>query len=144
MWQACPSPTGAGAAGGDCVASDAAGGEQGDKELARARMEGARAEEGRLGLLAAGQGAGMRVRRREWQLVVVAVAAAAMVAMAGAAMAVVVAMAAAEQQQRPQGGGGDRRRASASRCPGAASRCPGPRISRGADRSFFTSNLCYL
>ena len=110
MWQACPSPTGAGAASGDCVACDAAGGEQGDRELARARMEGARTEEGRLGLLAAGRGAGRRARRREWQLVVVVVAAAAMAAMAGAAMAVVVAVVAAERRRRPRGGRGDRRR----------------------------------
>ena len=47
------SPAGAGAAGGDCVASDAAGGTQGGKELAWARMEGAREEEGRVGLPAA-------------------------------------------------------------------------------------------
>ena len=103
MWQACPSPAGAGAAGGDCVASDAAGGEQGDRELARARIEGARAEEGRLGLLAAGRGAGRRARRREWQLLVVVVAAVAMVAMEEAVLAVVVAMVAAERQRRPQG-----------------------------------------
>jgi hypothetical protein len=110
MWQACPSPAGAGAAGGDCVATDAAGGEQGNTELAWAQMEGARAEEGRLGLLAAGRGAGRRARRREWQLVVVVVAAAAMVAMVGAVLAVVVAVVAAERQRRPRGGRGDRRR----------------------------------
>jgi hypothetical protein len=106
----CPSPAGAGAAGGDCVATDNAGGEQGDTELAWPRMEGARAEEGRLGLLATGRGAGRRARRREWQLVVVVVAAAAMVAMAGAAMAVVMAVVAAERQRRPQGRREDRRR----------------------------------
>ena len=96
--------------GCDCVASDAAGGEQGGKELARALMEVARAEEGRLGLLAAGRGAGRRARRREWQLVVVVVAAAAMATMAGAAMAVVVAVVAAERRRRPRGGRGDGRR----------------------------------
>ena len=105
MWQACPSPTGAGAASGDCVACDAAGGEQGDRELARARMEGARTEEGRLGLLAAGRGAGRRARRREWQLVVVVVAAAAMATMAGVPMAVVVAVVAVERHLLLRGGG---------------------------------------
>jgi hypothetical protein len=82
----------------------------GNTELAWAQMEGARAEEGRLGLLAAGRGAGRRARRREWQLVVVVVAAAAMVAMVGAVLAVVVAVVAAERQRRPRGGRGDRRR----------------------------------
>ena len=69
-------------------------------------MDGARAEEGRLGLLAARRGAsaGRRARRREWQLVVVVVAAAAMAAMEGAAMAVVVAVVAAERQRLPLGG----------------------------------------
>ena len=47
------SPAGAGAAGGDCVVSDDAGGTQGGRELAWARMEGARDEEGRVGLPAA-------------------------------------------------------------------------------------------
>ena len=104
MWQACPSPAGVGTVGGDCVASDATGGEQGGKELARALMEVARAEEGRLGLLAAGRGAGRQARRREWQLVVVVVAAAAMATMAGVPMAVVVAVVAAERQRLPLGG----------------------------------------
>jgi hypothetical protein len=71
-------------------------------------MEGARAEEGRLGLLA-GRGAVRRAQRREWQLLLVVVAAAAMAAMAGAAMAVVVAVVAAERQRRPQGRREDRR-----------------------------------
>jgi hypothetical protein len=84
MWQACPSPAGGSTQGGDCVASDAAGGEQGGRELARPRVEGARAKEGRLGLLAAGRGAGRRGRRREWQLVAVAMAAAAVATMEAA------------------------------------------------------------
>ena len=106
-------------------------------------MEGARAEEGRLGLLA-GRGAVRRARRRgEWQLVVVVVAAAAMAAMAGAAMAVVMAVVTAERQRRPRGGRGDRRRL------GATTPSPGSRVeftpSPGSPNpSFSTSNLCLL
>jgi len=54
------SPAGARAAGGDCVASDAAGGDQGDRELAKEQVEDARAEEGRVGSSAAGRGARAR------------------------------------------------------------------------------------
>ena len=54
------SPAGARAAGSDCVASDAPGGGQGDREHAQTRLEGSRAEEGRLGWPAAGRGARAR------------------------------------------------------------------------------------
>ena len=54
------SPAGARAEGSDCVASDAPGGGQGDREHAQTRLEGSRAEEGRLGWPAAGRGARAR------------------------------------------------------------------------------------
>jgi hypothetical protein len=93
-----------------CVASDAAGGDQSDSELARTPLEGARGEQGGMGSAAAGRGAG-RGRRRQLEVAEEEVAAGARAATAEeAAMGLVAGVAAAVGRRRPRGGRTARRR----------------------------------
>jgi hypothetical protein len=92
------------------VASDAAGGDQSDSELARTPLEGARGEQGGMGSAAAGRGAG-RGRRRQLEVAEEEVAAGARAATAEeAAMGLVAGVAAAVGRRRPRGGRTARRR----------------------------------
>jgi hypothetical protein len=92
------------------VASDAAGGDQSDSELARTPLEGARGEQGGMGSAAAGRGAG-RGRRRQLEVAEEEVAAGARAATAEeAAMGLVAGVAAAVRRRRPRGGRTARRR----------------------------------